>query len=76
MDHKEFLPSTVMFRKLCDELRRHGNSLMWLSNVLGVHHQTVASWHAGHRKIPQQRLEEVAQAVAALNNIASQIGKV
>ena len=73
MDH-EFLPSTVEFRKLCAELRRHGNSMMWLAGLLGVHHQTVASWHAGQRKIPQERLNQVARTVDALNDIAKRLG--
>jgi DNA-binding transcriptional regulator YdaS (Cro superfamily) len=65
MDHEEFLPSTVEFRNLCQKLRSQGNSLMWLSNRLGVHHQTVASWHAGQRRIPADRLDQVAKLVSA-----------
>ena len=74
MDHEEFLPSTKEFRSLCAELRRHGNSLMWLAGMLAVHHQTVASWHAGQRKIPQERLNQVARTVDALNEIAKRLG--
>ena len=74
MNHEQFLPSTLEFRKLCAELRHHGNSMMWLAGVLGVHHQTVASWHAGQRRIPQKRLNEVTNIVWRLNDIAKRFG--
>jgi hypothetical protein len=47
-------------------MKTAGKNLTWLAATLGVHHQTVASWHCDQRRIPSARLEQVRTLVAGL----------
>jgi hypothetical protein len=59
-------PDTVEFRDLVTRMKTAGKNLTWLAATLGVHHQTVASWHCDQRRIPSARLEQVRTLVAGL----------
>jgi DNA-binding transcriptional regulator YdaS (Cro superfamily) len=47
-------------------MKTQGKNLTWLAATLGVHHQTVASWHCDQRRIPAARLEQVRSIVSGL----------
>lgn len=59
-------PDATEFRSLVSRMKTQGKNLTWLAATLGVHHQTVASWHCDQRKIPTARLEQVRSIVAGL----------
>lgn len=59
-------PDATEFRSLVSQMKAQGKNLTWLAATLGVHHQTVASWHCDQRKIPSARLEQVRSIVASL----------
>ncbi|CAB4121290.1 hypothetical protein UFOVP154_14 [uncultured Caudovirales phage] len=66
MAERQMRSDTKEFRKLVTAIKVRGRNITWLSTELGVHHNTVASWHCDQRRIPAARLAEVREIVAGL----------
>jgi DNA-binding transcriptional regulator YdaS (Cro superfamily) len=42
-------------------IKEQGRQIAWVSGNLGVHYSVVSKWRSGARRIPEQRITELAK---------------